>query len=181
MANDSERRILRVIDHIRNHPDGDLSLDTLADVAAMSRFHWHRLFCARMGETAARCVRRMRLHKASVALVIGSDALLAIARSVGYADATAFSCAFADAYGMPPAAFRNRGELRPATRLNPMKGHLMFPVAIRTLPPQRLAGRHTAAPIRRSTARSSGCLPPCRRERRADPLASPLPGAAPAR
>jgi phage tail sheath gpL-like len=37
MANSYEMRILRVLEHIRDNPAGDLSLDALADVAAMSR------------------------------------------------------------------------------------------------------------------------------------------------
>nr|MCU0854535.1 AraC family transcriptional regulator [Paracoccaceae bacterium] len=48
-----EDRLLRVLDHIAENPAGDLSLDALADVAAMSRFHWHRVFHAMTGETAA--------------------------------------------------------------------------------------------------------------------------------
>ena len=39
MANDTERRVIRVLEHIHAHPAADLSLDALAEVAAMSRFH----------------------------------------------------------------------------------------------------------------------------------------------
>ncbi|MFM2390066.1 MAG: hypothetical protein RLZZ437_1621 [Pseudomonadota bacterium] len=138
MANDSERRILRVIDHIHDNPAGDLSLDALADVAAMSRFHWHRVFRALTGETVAQCVRRMRLHRAAVALVHGDDPLPVIAASVGYADVTTFTRAFSDSYGMAPGAFRARGELRPTPHPNPMKGPLMYPVDIRALPARSL-------------------------------------------
>lgn len=138
MANDSERRILRVIDHIHDNPAGDLSLDVLADVAAMSRFHWHRVFRALTGETAAQCVRRMRLHRAATALVQGNDPLPMIAASVGYADVTSFTRAFSESYGTAPGAFRARGELRPTPRLNPTKGPLMYPVDIRTLPARTL-------------------------------------------
>lgn len=138
MVNDTERRILRVIDHIHDNPAGNLSLDALADVAAMSRFHWHRVFRGLTGETAAQCVRRMRLHRAAMALVQGADALPVIAAAVGYADAASLSRAFTDAYGMPPGAFRNRGELRATARLEPLKGPLMYPVEIRDLPDQML-------------------------------------------
>ena len=51
--NVTENRMIRVLDHIHDNPAGDLSLDALADVAAMSRFHWHRVFRAITGETAA--------------------------------------------------------------------------------------------------------------------------------
>jgi AraC family transcriptional regulator len=59
-----EQRILRVLNYIHDTPAGDLSLDQLADVAAMSRFHWHRVFHAVTGETCAQAVRRIRLHRA---------------------------------------------------------------------------------------------------------------------
>lgn len=64
-----ENRIRRVLTHSHDHPDGDLSLDALADVAAMSRFHWHRLYHGMTGETCAQTVRRVRLHRGACWLV----------------------------------------------------------------------------------------------------------------
>ena len=91
MANDYEKRLMRVWDHIHDHPDGDLSLDALADVAALSRFHFHRLFRAVIGETAAQSVRRIRLHNAAVALVQSDLALGQVAKGVGYPNLASFS------------------------------------------------------------------------------------------
>ncbi len=139
MSTDTERRMLRVIDHIHDNPAGDLSLDALADVAAFSRFHWHRVYRAVTGETAAQTVRRMRLHKAAIALAQGTDPVQRIAVQVGYADVSTLTRAFSDAYGMPPQAFRNRGELRPFPAHQPPKGPLMYPVTIRTDATRRLA------------------------------------------
>lgn len=139
MANDYERRLQRVVDHIHDNPAGDLSLDALADVAALSRFHFHRVYTAVVGETAANTVRRMRLHRASVALVQGTDPIGTIAKRVGYPQIASFTRAFAGHYGLTPAAFRNRGELRPFPLLLARKGSLMFPVTIRTDPERRLA------------------------------------------
>lgn len=138
MANDTERRMLRVIDHIHDNPAGDLSLDALADVAAMSRFHWHRVFQAVTGETAAQTVRRMRLHRAAVALVQTGTSQTAIAKSVGYPNPASFVRAFAGAYGMPPTAFRKRGELRPFPPNQPPKGAIMHPIIIRDEPVRHL-------------------------------------------
>ena len=85
MTTPTERRILRVLDHIHDHPAADLSLDALADVAALSRFHWHRLFRAVTGETAAQAVQRIRLQKASVMLVQTALPVDQVARAVGRA------------------------------------------------------------------------------------------------
>jgi AraC family transcriptional regulator len=139
MPTDTERRMLRVIDHIHDNPAGDLSLDALADVAAFSRFHWHRVYRAVTGETAAQTVRRMRLHHAAVALTQGTESVARIAQAVGYANVSTLTRAFSDAYGMPPQAFRARGELRPFPPNQPVKGPLMYPVSIRTDAARRLA------------------------------------------
>jgi AraC family transcriptional regulator len=139
MAQDYERRLRRVVDHIHDHTSGDLSLDALAEVAALSRFHFHRVYTAMVGETAANTVRRMRLHKAAVALVQGTDPLPVIAKRVGYPNPASFARAFSGHYGLTPAAFRNRGELRPFPLLITKKGPLMYPVTTRNDPERRLA------------------------------------------
>lgn len=54
-----EDRRMRVIAHIHAHPGEDLSLDSLAEVAALRRFHVHRVFRALTGETVAGMVRRI--------------------------------------------------------------------------------------------------------------------------
>jgi AraC family transcriptional regulator len=139
MANDYERRLQRVVDHIHDNPAGDLSLDALADVAALSRFHFHRVYNAMVGETSASTVRRMRLHRAAVALAQGTAPITTIAREVGYPQIASFTRAFAGLYGLTPAAFRNRGELRPFPMAMARKGPLMYPVITRTDPARRLA------------------------------------------
>lgn len=139
MSNSYEIRLRRVLDHIHDNPAGDLSLDALADVAALSRFHFHRVYAAITGETAASTVRRMRLHRAAVALVQSGDPVTRIARMVGYPQLASFARAFSGHYGLTPAAFRKRGELRPLPLQLSPKGQLMFPVTIRTEAERRLA------------------------------------------
>jgi AraC family transcriptional regulator len=139
MANDTERRILRVLEHIHADPSGDLSLDALADVAAMSRFHWHRVYRAVTGETAAQTVRRMRMHRAAVLLLSGGRPVAAVATSVGYPDTSSFTRAFREAYGMSPTAFRARGHLQTFPPTSRQGESMMHPVTIRTEPARRLA------------------------------------------
>jgi AraC family transcriptional regulator len=138
-VNTYEARLTRVIDHIHDHPAGDLSLDALADVAALSRFHFHRLFRAVIGETAAQSVRRVRMQKASFALVMGDHPIPRIARDVGYPNAASFVRTFTEAFSMSPQAFRKRGELRPFHRNPAPEMTLMYPVEIRHEPARRLA------------------------------------------
>src|SRR6185436_19932594 len=63
-----DRRVNRVIDHIREHLADELPLAALARLAAFSPFHFHRVFRAVTGETVAGFVHRLRIEKAAAAL-----------------------------------------------------------------------------------------------------------------
>ncbi|MEP2718936.1 AraC family transcriptional regulator [Pseudophaeobacter sp.] len=135
-----EKRILRVLSYIHDNPAGDLSLDRLADVAAMSRFHWHRVFHAVTGETCAQAVRRIRLHRAASELLLTADGLGQISLSVGYPNLRSFSRAFTEAYGVSPAAFRKAKThvpMHPDLRIG---DYPMYPVTLRQEPSRRLVG-----------------------------------------
>ncbi|WP_114287476.1 AraC family transcriptional regulator [Candidatus Halocynthiibacter alkanivorans] len=135
-----ENRMMRVLDYIHQNPAGDLSLDALADVAALSRFHWHRVFAAITGETCAQAVRRVRLHLGSAKLVHSAASVDQIARDVGYSSVQSFSRAFSESYGMAPNQFRQRGDMT-SPLLKVRKGQYpMFPVEINTLEAGVLAG-----------------------------------------
>ncbi len=112
-----EARILRVLEHIHDNPAGDLSLDALADVAAMSRFHWHRVFHAMTGETCARAVRRIRLHRAACWLVQRDWTIGEVAARAGYPNVQSFTRAFKAEFACTPGVFRKGGEpgARPVT------------------------------------------------------------------
>lgn len=139
MAQSYETRMLRVIDHIHSAPIEELSLDALADVAAMSRFHFHRVFVALRGETVAQAVRRIRLFQAACKLVQSDQHINAIASTAGYATVQAFSRAFRAQYGVPPGRFREQGQVRPLPATKRPKGQTMFDVEIKDLPNRRLA------------------------------------------
>lgn len=142
MANDYERRLLRVIEYIHDNPAGDLSLDRLADVAAMSRFHWHRVFHAMTGETCAAAVRRIRLHLAAVWLVQKDWPIAEVAKRSGYPNLQSFTRIFSDGFGVSPGAFRQRGELPRSGDAHSKGGYPVFPIEIQTQPARRLAALH---------------------------------------
>lgn len=135
-----EARLQRLVTYIHDNLDGDLSLDTLAEVACMSRFHWHRVFRAVTGETLADAVRRIRLLRAANALVLEDRPLAEIAKRCGYPNLASFSRAFSAAHGMSPGAFRRRGA-QLAIDLRRTPGDCaMHPVTIEDFPSCRAAG-----------------------------------------
>jgi AraC-like DNA-binding protein len=64
-----DRRVNRVIDHIRRHLAEELSLAELARVAVFSPFHFARVFKAATGETLFGFIQRLRIERAATALV----------------------------------------------------------------------------------------------------------------
>lgn len=107
-----ETRVNRVTQFIYDHLDEPLDLDRLADVAAMSRWHWHRVYAAMRGETVAAAVRRLRLQRAANLLANGDDEVEEVALRSGYDNVQSFTRIFAEAYGLPPARYRREGSHR---------------------------------------------------------------------
>lgn len=106
-VNRFESRLKRVADYLAAHLDEPLSLDRLAEVAAMSPFHFHRLWTAMVGETVAASVRRLRLEHASHQLRTSAVPITDIALSAGFASAQAFARAFRAASGATPSEYRD--------------------------------------------------------------------------
>src|SRR5512134_185592 len=103
---DYAMRLERVFRWLADHMDGTLDLNQLADVACLSPHHFHRIYHAMQGETAADTVRRLRLHRAAVELITGELPVTRVATRAGYGSQEAFTRAFKTAYGVPPARYR---------------------------------------------------------------------------
>ena len=86
--------------------DAALDLDALAKEAAMSTFHFHRMFRGLVGETPLELHRRLRLERAAWQL-LNTDALITqIAFTAGYETHEAFTRSFGASYGCSPSVFR---------------------------------------------------------------------------
>lgn len=142
MTNNYHKRIERVHAAIHADPAAEHSLDDLADIAALSRFHFHRVFSAMTGETVADAVRRIRLKRAAMFLRRGSAPVADVARDHGYPNAGSFSRAFRAAYGMTPSQFRAADEdaAMPAYLSYKQGDPNMYRVTIGTEPERTLIG-----------------------------------------
>ncbi len=138
MALSYEQRVLRVLQYIHDNPTSDLSLDALAEVATMSRFHWHRVFQAMTGETCAQAVRRIRLFLAATWLTNSEQSVQDIAAKAGYPNLQSFTRAFNDRFGVPPAAFRKAGLPGPLQTTQLRGEFIMFTVDTDTMPQREL-------------------------------------------
>jgi AraC family transcriptional regulator len=117
-----EKRVNRVIDHVRQHVAENLSLAGLARVAAFSPFHFDRVFKAITGETLFGFAQRLRIERAAGALRVHPDqSVLEVALDHGFASAATFARAFRAHFGMSATQWRAGGAERWRRRRNPGK------------------------------------------------------------
>ena len=100
---------------IESHLADELTLDEIAGVAGISRFHMVRAFAAATGLSVMRYVRSRRLSEAARALASGAPDILTLALEADYGSHEAFTRAFRDHFGMTPEAVRS------STRLDKLK------------------------------------------------------------
>lgn len=152
MENHYLPRINSVIDFIGQNLDADLSLDTLAEIAYFSPFHFHRIFKLTVGETLNQFVNRTRIERAIDLLRANRGMrILDAAIICGYDSAEGFSRAFKKRYGFPPSMWNRQFPLK-ERKISQVEGEFPsysiddlqaasadFPVTIMQLPAQRLA------------------------------------------
>jgi AraC family transcriptional regulator len=100
-------RLRRVIDYVHDNLAEDLTLGMMADLAAMSGFHFSRSFKAATGQSPLQYVIAARIDMAKVLLKTTSLAVAEIAYRVGYNDVSRFGQHFKRAAGTTPARYRD--------------------------------------------------------------------------
>src|ERR1700751_639920 len=91
---------------IEGHLGQPLTLDKIASVAGVSRYHMVRSFAAATGFSVMRYVRARRLSEAARELARGAPDILKLALDADYGSHEAFTRAFRDHFGMTPEAVR---------------------------------------------------------------------------
>ena len=91
---------------IESHLADALTLDEIAGVGGISRFHMVRAFGAATGLSVMRYVRARRLTEAARALANGAPDILTLALDADYGSHEAFTRAFRDHFGVTPEAVR---------------------------------------------------------------------------
>jgi AraC family transcriptional regulator len=95
-------------DYIHAHLGDTLSLDVLAAVAGLSRFHFARKFRATIGTTPHAFVLQQRVERARTLLERTHDPLPDIAASCGFADQPHLTREFKKRIGVTPGRYRSR-------------------------------------------------------------------------
>lgn len=103
---DYYERIVRTLVYIQRHLDDELELESLASIAAFSRFHFHRVFGGLVGESLKEHVRRLRLERAAQALQHHDGPIIEIALAAGFETHESFTRAFGAMFDVSPSDYR---------------------------------------------------------------------------
>jgi AraC family transcriptional regulator len=101
------RRLSRILDYIEANLAGDLSIDRMASIACLSRYHFARAFRQAIGQSPHRYVSAKRLERAKALLIQGDRSLVDIALALRFSCQANFTRAFRQATDQAPSRFRH--------------------------------------------------------------------------
>ncbi|RST08825.1 AraC family transcriptional regulator [Streptomyces sp. WAC07149] len=104
-------RLNRALDHLEARLDQEVDVAGAARIAAVSEYHFRRLFSALAGMPLPVYVRRRRMTLAGAEVAAGELTLLDIAVRYGYGSAEAFARAFRSVHGVGPGEARRTGAV----------------------------------------------------------------------
>ncbi|KEO84838.1 AraC family transcriptional regulator [Tumebacillus flagellatus] len=90
------------------YASGELSLDTLAQEAGLSKYHLLRLFRTTIGRTPGQYIADLRLEHAERLLARTDDEVTTICFDAGYGSLSSMERAFKQRYGVTPTEYRKQ-------------------------------------------------------------------------
>ena len=97
-----DTRIRKVLDHIEGNLSCRLGLNDLAEIACMSKGHFHRTFKTETGRTPFKFIEEIKMGKAFQLLTTGTATVHELTIDLGYQDYETFSRAFKKHYFIAP-------------------------------------------------------------------------------
>jgi AraC family transcriptional regulator len=101
--------------------DNELTLETMAEHAGVSRSHLSRIFPIATGHQLSSYIRGRRLTEAARELANGAPDILNVALDAGYGSHEAFTRAFRDQFGLTPDDVRRRRSLDMLDLVEPLR------------------------------------------------------------
>jgi AraC family transcriptional regulator len=109
--NEYLQSVYKVIHFIELNYKEELTLETLSKVGGFSKYHFHRIFKAIIGESIGEHLRRVRLQNTTIKFKTDSN-ITDIALSSGYETNSAFSKAFKKHFGVTPSEFSKNAKIK---------------------------------------------------------------------
>ncbi|MCR3963240.1 AraC family transcriptional regulator [Aeromonas veronii] len=168
-ALDYRKPVFKAMDYISHHLDDNPGLDEVAAAAAISTFHFHRIFKTMVGETIAGFTRRLRMERAARRLLASPQSdITTLALAAGFSSSQNLAKAFRLHFAMSPSEYRQQqgGNWKSKIGNDPLPfdtydGLVMHPVtehpgllqgaSVRQMPARRVAYMRRLGPYGKET------------------------------
>ena len=127
-----KKQFNKVFEYIHLNLDGELNIKTLAEVASISEYHFHRLIKSFLGEALGTYIKRIRVETGAKLLKYSDSSVTDIAYKVGYETPTSFNKSFKKQFKVSPSVFREN----PLTSLDKVKqkqGKTNFDIIVKNI------------------------------------------------
>lgn len=104
--NQQQLRFAEIVKHMNQHLDDKLTIEQLAEMSSMNRFHFIRSFKTAFGSSPYDYLTALRIDKAKTMLGTTRLSVNDVGRSCGFFSASRFSAAFRSLTGMTPSKYR---------------------------------------------------------------------------
>ncbi|WP_460141558.1 helix-turn-helix domain-containing protein [Pseudomonas sp. S2_E01] len=112
VAHPGMKRIRQVMDYIEDNIESTITLDDMAAVAYLSRFHFSRAFKAATGKTPYSYVTERRMERARHLLRHSAHTVAGVAMALSFSSQATFSRAFRQYTGQTPNEFAKHSRTR---------------------------------------------------------------------
>jgi AraC family transcriptional regulator len=142
-------RIQRAIDYIEEHLKAEIPFENVAQAAALSPWHFQRVFSSVVGQTLKEYIRKRRLTSALIELGTTDRRILDIALDYQFESQESFSRAFKTLFARTPGECRRQGitSIQPASKpritydyLDHLCGGMTMQPTIITIEEKKVAG-----------------------------------------
>jgi AraC family transcriptional regulator len=134
-------RVGKALWYIESHFNEAISLDDIAAVAGVSRFHMSRAFSVATGQSILTYIRGRRLTEAARKLADGAPDILSVALEASYNSHEAFTRAFGLQFGVTPETLRSRGTLKKLELVEPSPMSMSQPSKTKLVSPRMVEGK----------------------------------------
>lgn len=111
-----EWRISEILHHVEDHFADLISLEDLAEQAAMSKCHFLRTFRSLIGRSPYQYLINLRLQRSAHLLVNSVDSVVDVATNCGFGDLSTLGSQFRRQFGESPSRFRAKYALKSNAR-----------------------------------------------------------------
>jgi len=105
-----ETPIIKAIRYIETHLNEELTLESIADVASYSPYHFSRIFKRATGENIGGMIKRLRLAQSTHRLLHTTSPITEIALDIGYETHSSFNKAFKKIFGISPSEYQRKRQ-----------------------------------------------------------------------